>query len=204
MPEGALVQTTCLCSRGRKYNETGDFLPQLFPVTTTRVVLVPDAAELAVLLATGRIEPEDFSHGPTWDDSLADVGSYWTELFEPYRTSADLAWRKGIPGAYWLEDVPHGQMRDADYFLAAIRTVVIDGLGPRRPQVHEADEAQACRDLCIGALPMLTRLSDARRATVALEADMSLDYGTFRAPRGLRARGRTRHRVSRILRNCGA
>ena len=162
--------------RATTYNGQEVFLPQLLPVTTTRVVLVPDAAELAVLLATGRIEPEDFTHGPSWQDTLADVGSFWMVDFQPYRVSTALAWRRGIPAAFWLEDDPHDDLWDADFYLAAIRTVAIDRLGPRRPEVHDPDEAEACRDLALGSLPILTRLAEARSATAAVEADEALDF----------------------------
>jgi hypothetical protein len=96
--------------------------------------------------------------------------------FQPYRTSDDLAWCRGVPAAYWLEDYPHGEMWDSDFHLAGIRTVVIDGLRPRRPDVHVSDEAKACRNLSIGTLPILRRVYEARLASVALEADLSLDY----------------------------
>jgi hypothetical protein len=63
------------------------------------------------------------------------------EQFQPYRVSTAMAWRRGIAAAYWLEDCPHAVTDDADYYLASIRTLVIDGLGPRRPDVHDPDEA---------------------------------------------------------------
>jgi hypothetical protein len=75
-----------------------------------------------------------------------------------------------------LEDYPHSVLWDSDFYLASIRTLVIDGPGPRRPDVHDLDEAEACRDLSVGALAILACLAEARLATAALEADESLDY----------------------------
>lgn len=158
-----------------KYNELKDFLPQLALVTTANIILAPDDDEVAALVATGRIEPEDFTHGPTWQETLADVGHYWMLVFQPYRICSAMAWRRGVPASFWLEDYPHDVLWDADHFLAAIRTVVIDSLGPRRPDVHDLDEAEACRELSLNALPMLTRLAEARLATEALEAN-ELEY----------------------------
>lgn len=87
-----------------------------------------------------------------------------------------MAWRRGIPASFWLEDYPHAELWDSDFYLAAIRTVVIDSLGPRRPDVHDLDEAKACQDLSLNALPVLTSLAEARLVTTVLEADEALEY----------------------------
>ena len=95
---------------------------------------------------------------------------------EPHRMSTAMAWRRGIPASFWLEDYPHAELWDSEYYVAGVRTVVIDRLGPRRPDVYDRHEAKACTNLSVGGLPILTRVADARIATAQLEADESLDF----------------------------
>ena len=113
----------------------------------------------------------DFERGPTWFECWYEFGTDLEE--DPFRKSPLAAWQRGLP-ALAFTDVSSDDLFCLEGYLAAIRLVVVDEEGLRRPNWTNSEELVACGELAAQALVAAELVSDSVGVWIHLEDDPSI------------------------------
>jgi len=117
----------------------------------------------------------DFPHGPSWLQCCFELGTYALEEVKPFRTSPLAEWQRGLP-ALAFTDLDFIDSDSLAEYLAAVRIVLVDESGARRPDPTNSAETDACEELAAQALVAAERAWEAEGAWLDLEDNPDVDH----------------------------